>query len=381
MCAQNSNSDRSADKGPDSISSAHGDMRVGADRHESGVPEAHAELQSLADRLREALLTVAWRQWRVLGAGAAGRSASTTFSRAAGEPRLHLQSLVDPEALVQVSLLLLDHERRLGDLLHDWGARNSGLLSVQRMKNLMSDYPDLVRESLIHRMAWFAAVARDAGKDLRWKSLAKDWVEPSSGNPLARPKGEHAPIAASTKSRATRARLVAGATLVLRLRLGLGVGVKADLIAFLLADEDEGATVRDIAEATRYTVAAVRRAAEDLAAARLIESLQGQPTGYQTSYGAWAPLLGLQDNRPQWANWHERFQFALAFLQWADSARERPLSEYAFGAHGRQLLERYRPVFENDGVANESARSPVQDWGAHVSRSVRSLAARMEETA
>lgn len=364
---------------------------------ESGIRDARAELQQLADRLRQALLTVAWRQWRVLGAGSARRPSQGDVSRGGNDPRRHLHALVDPEALVLVSLVLLDHEQRLGDLLHDWGVRNSDLLSVQRMKNLETDYPAAVRGPLSHRVAWFAAVARDEGKDLRWRSLAQGWPGLAGSRPgelaegqhmlpalrafSTRAYGAHAPADAQAKTRAVRTHLVAGATLVLRLRLGLGVGVKADLISFLLARTDDRATIREISDATRYTVAAVRRAADDLAAARLIESLDGQPAGYRVTYDAWAPLLGLHDRPPRWASWHERFQFATAFLHWADVARERPLSAYAFGANGRELLERNQPAFERDLVAVWSAHSQVSDWAAFVSRAVQSLASWMEQMA
>ncbi len=394
MCAQTSGSSRRS-KGTSGIAGAQGAGDRGDGNHnESGASDAHTELQQLSDRLRHAILTVVWRQWRVLGAGAVSRPVAGQGSRDGEEPRHRLHALVDPEALVLVSLVLLDHEQRLGDLLHDWGARNSDLLSVQRMKNLEADYPEPVRGQLTHRVGWFAAVARDVGKDLRWRKLAQGWNEvpgrrpeaaEHQGEPLdrlqARAHGAHAPANASTKVRATRARLVAGTTLMLRLRLGLGVGVKADLIAFLLGRVEEWATVREIADATGYTVAAVRRAAEDLAAARLVESLDGHPAGYRAMYEAWAPLLEFRDRPPRWASWHERFQFATAFLQWADDARERPLSTYAFGTHGRHLLERYRPAFERDLVAVWSAHSPVQDWAAFVSQSVRALASWMEERA
>ena len=103
--------------------------------------------------------------------------------------------------------------------------------------------------------------------------------------------------------------------------------------------------------------------------------------GYRARYDAWAPLLGLQDRPPRWANWHARFQFAVAFLEWADAVRERPLSPYAFGAQGRDLLERHRPAFEYDRTAAWGARNPVQDWGAYVGESVRALATWMEAMA
>lgn len=375
----------------------------------AGVPDARAELERLADGLRQSLLTVAWQQWRALGAGAAGgRASEGERPRGLGGqgrrrlPHTLADTLVDPEALVLVSLLLVDHERRLGDLLHDWGTRNSDLLSIQRMKNLEATYPEPVRGLLSQRLAWFAAVARDEGKDLRWRSLAQGWSGPSAGDPgesaesqnetsaeassHKRMYGAHAPRNAPTKMRAARARLVARSTLMLRLRLGLGVGVKADLVTFLLARAEEWATVRDIADATGYTVAAVRRAAEDMAEARLIEarsieSRNRQPASYRATREAWAPLLGLRYPPLSWGSWHERFRFATAFLHWAEVARERPLSAYAFGSQGRQLLEQHHVAFERDQVAVWSSHSAVEDWGEFVGRAVRSLGSWMEETA
>ena len=396
MCAQTSDSGSSSETAPhhDTPTTADGADESGS-RDEHRALDAHAELAQLARALRVALLDVVWRQWRVLGASASNGSARSATLRASEDSPQPRHAVVDPEALVLVSLTLLDQERRLGDLLHDWGARNSDLLSVQRMKNLMADYSDPVRAPLARRVAWFAAVAREVGKDLRWRSVAQDWDlspdrrpdfethqgSPTMGAKYVRAIGAHAPPNASSKARATRTRLVSGATLMLQLRLGLGVGVKSDLLAFLLANEGEPATVRDIAKATGYTVAAVRRAADDLAAARLIESRDGQPVGYRATYDAWAPLLGLPDHRIWWANWHQQFLFSADFLHWADAARERPLSVYAFGAHGRNLIEQHRAAFERDRIAVWSAHAPVQDPGAFVSRSVRALSAWMEDMA
>ena len=351
------------------------------------------ELERLAGELRRATLNVVWAQWRTLGAGATARSA---------ERSRHPRTLIDPEALVLVSLVLMGDERRLADLLHDWIAKNSDLLSVQRMKNLAGDYPDAVQGALAGRLAWLATVARDVGKDLRWRSAVQRWAELSeklggAGDASAIPeepsehlragaKAAHArpqrnarAVRASLKSRATRTRLTSDASLLLRLRLAFGVSVKADLLSFLLARTDEWATVRHIATATAYTPAAVRRAADDLAAARLIHALEGQPTSYRVSYSAWAPLLELEDRPPRWGSWHERFVFVIAFLYWTDAARERPLSRYALGANGRELLERHRLAFESDLIAVWSPHSPIKDWTTFLGRAVGSLAGWMEE--
>lgn len=350
--------------------------------------DARVDLQATADELRAAVLDVAWRQWRALGASASSKS---TAQREQGH---HLHSLIDPEALVLISLVLLRDERRLADLLHDWAVWNSDLLSVQRVKNLEADYPKPAQDVLIERLGWFATVAQNVGKDLRWRALADmrsneastrdgststEGLLPQIERPGVRARGKHAPANSSSKMSAARARLRSGATLQLRLRLGLGVGIKADLLAFLLGRVEDWATIREIADATRYTVAAVRRATDDLAAARLIESLEGQPTSYRVVYGSWAPLLGLEHRPPRWASWHERFVFVTALLEWADSMGERELSHYALGVHGRDLLERYRAAFDRDGIATWSEHSPVEDWAAFFIRSARSLGNWMRE--
>lgn len=359
----------------------------------SSQSDAHPTLQQLADEARQAVLEVAWRQWRALGAAAVRTTPKSAIHPAVAESR-QLQTLVDPEALILISLALMDDERRLADVLHDWGARNADLLSVQRMKNLEADYPESMRRSLAERRSWFAKVACEVGKDLRWRSLMEDHAPTGAPDAEAPPddesiatwhpsraKGDHAPRGTSTKSRATRARLTTDATLLLRLRLGLGVGVKADVLAYLLGNAEGWETVRDIAASTGYTVAAVRRSVDDLAAARFVASLEGQPASYSATLNEWAPLLQIEGRAPHWASWHERFVFATALLQWAEEARERPLSDYAFAAFGRTLLERHRLAFERDQIAVWSSHSSVADWGEFVQRVVRALIAWMQRTA
>src|SRR5882672_11418816 len=193
--------------------------------------DAGLKLEYLAATLRRVTLQVVWRQWRALGAAAASR---------AGQGDHDLQALIDPEALLLVSLVLMHDERRLVDLLHDWGARNSDLLSVQRVKNLAAAYPAEIQNPLLNHLTWFATIAINEGKDLRWRSVVGDAA--ASLDPVQ-------PRSARGKIRSTRARLTSEAALTLRLRLGFGVGVRADMLAYLLARVQEWATVREISEA------------------------------------------------------------------------------------------------------------------------------------
>jgi hypothetical protein len=230
--------------------------------------------------LLRSAVEVARRQWRGIGApvGAAERVAA----------------VVDPEALLHLSVALAPREPWLMDAMAAWMALHSSLLSVQRVRNLAADFPPSGRE----RLAALARVAMDEGKDARWKPLA-------DGRP-ADPRPRRAP------GRAIQRRFTNATALLLQLRLGMGVGVKADVLAFLLATNGAPASAAEIAEAIRYTVVAVRRAADEMTSARFVRAARGErggdgPTTYAAPPDAWAAVLGIDPPFPPWRGWRERF--------------------------------------------------------------------------
>src|SRR5260221_6996777 len=85
--------------------------------------DAGLKLDILRARLRNVTLDVVWRQWRALGAGAGARGGGGGHASSA---------LFDPQGLLPVSVVLLFAGGRVGNILHDWGARNSHLLSAPR---------------------------------------------------------------------------------------------------------------------------------------------------------------------------------------------------------------------------------------------------------
>jgi hypothetical protein len=275
--------------------------------------QAREELRELTASLTKATVDIAWRQWSALGGTASVRQRAT--------------ALVDPEALVLVSLALDAAEPRLTDLVADWMTRNSDLLSVQRMRNLAKGYPEETQARLGH----LARIAYEDAKDHRWKSL----VRPDAG---ALPRRRN-------KRRTVRAQPIEPAALVLRLRLAFGVGIKADLLAYLLGtDQEAAASIAVSAVATGYTVAAVRKAANDLVAARLIEAIMDAPTHYQAPRAAWRALLQVQDFA-KWRAWSARFAFVVDFLDWASKTRDRPLTRYVLESAGRDLIDRHATAF------------------------------------
>lgn len=289
-----------------------------------------------ADTLRDAALDLLWRQWRTVGATA----------DAPGEAR----AIVDPEALVLMSLAMQAHERRLVDVTGAWVQRNASLLSIQRLRNLAGGFPAPVPTSL----AALARVAVEQAKDLRWRSLL---------DPGAPPLGMR-----DGRLRSLEAPLGRWQAVVLQLRRGIGVGVKADALAFLLGAhlEAEWWSVAAIASATGYTPAAVRRAADDLAAARFVRApaTAARVRGTQRLYGIdlahWKALLGVSAEHPGWGYWPERFAFVLDVLAWSDrriadapasQVAEPAIARHAENIEARALLERHEAALLHDRVA------------------------------
>ena len=286
--------------------------------------QAGALVQRTEQAAREAALTVCWEQWRSLGAyaGAYGVRRAT--------------SIIDPEALVLLSLLLRDEERRLDDFMGWWAATGATLLSVQRVHNLARGFPEQVQE----RLAAFARLATEEG-DRRWARHQAEF----SGFALTPREGKGA----------ERLALYEAPALMLRLRAGFGVGAKADLLAFLLGLGGERASTKEAAKALGYTEVAVRTAAQEMVLARFVAETPERPARYAADPEAWAGLLGFGGGdrppeeygaSPRWQHWAGVFAFLTDVLVWVDRGREAEWSPYLWSSRARDLSERHRKALD-----------------------------------
>jgi hypothetical protein len=286
-------------------------------------------VNEVAKDLRAATLGYLWRQWRAVGATVSSGSQA--------------RIIVDPEVLILMSLWMLEHERRLADVVWSWVGINSSLLSIQRLGNLRESFPPEVS----HRLSAVAENRLTEAKDPRWKSLKLDRTE-SLG-------------ARSAKTRAIQPRLNSWATLIIQLRLGLGVGVKADALAFVLGLNPAGsewASVAMIADALGYTPTAVRRAADDLARARFIRSLETAESEsaaqrmFSSQAADWATLLHLSVNQPGWGFWRERYLFVIDVLTWLDREESKRTGDYARDVQAREILSRHGLALRKDRIVD-----------------------------
>ncbi len=258
--------------------------------------------------LREATAEAAWTQW------------SAIFTVAASHRPA--RSIVDPEALLLISLALRDHEPRLWSAAVTWAQFGSRLLSVQRAKNVAPAFPAPVRG----RLAEFARLAMDDGGDQRWRSLA------SRASRTRKPGG---------RARVGAPRVAGGPALMLRLRLGLGVGIKPDVLAHLIGHAGGAMAIVLVARATAYYGRAVRRALEELLAAGFVESRPTTPVSYRVDNSKWAGLLEFESrNPPAWRDWAGTYAFIAALDDWS---HQLPESELVLASEARDLVAERGP--------------------------------------
>ena len=277
----------------------------------------------------QAGLKVCWAQWSALGAYAAPEQTRRPIS------------IVDPEALILLSLGLEKEERRMGDMLFWWASVGSRLTSVQRIRTLAKDFPEDVQ----HSVGRYASLASAAG-DRRWNRLAAE-VGPG---PRHRDRGLKGPDVLN---------LTEASTLILRLRAAFGVGSKADTLAFLLGIGGSWVSVSVISEATGYSGTAIRAAARDMALGRLIRETEDRPALYFVPPKPWSELLEIQrygsSHRgdlamPPWRFWSDTFGFLLRVANWAERAMESEGALEVVASRARDIVLDCVHTFDLNGI-------------------------------
>lgn len=275
-----------------------------------------SSLTDSAAELAESMLDVAWRQWNAIGGGA-------TTDRPA-------QSIIDPEALVLYTLTAIGQNQRFESILFSWLEVNGDLLSVQRMKNLVTLFPSRVANYL----PVFARNARAIAAHPKWSALGDVATATQKRRLIELPE--------SRKS--VRAPLRQSPALLLRLRLAMGVGVKADVLSVLIGQRESRSTVKEIVDFTGYTNVAIRGALESLAEAGFVDARPGRPQSYSAPRERWGTLLGVL-SIPHWQPWAQFYAFGVAIGDLVDQATTHAFSDYALRTKVREVIERAPLLF------------------------------------
>ncbi len=287
---------------------------------------SQSTVASLAEKARSVATEAVWVQWSGLG--------SMVVQDGKHRPR----SVIDPEALVLASAALWEHERRLFDVAAWWAATGASLLSAHRVRALTKQFPDAAGRGF----GEFAHLAAETG-DRRWKGYSRipPEVEPRPG------KGPK------------QLRLSGECTLLLRLRAGMGPGARSDTFAFVLSEQSGGVGVKEIHQATGFSMPNVRAAARELALGGFLEEMSGYPTAYGTRPGFAEQFVGLLFGRsastngetgvPVWAYWSQIYSFLLTVATW-DEPSSPKANRYVASSAARKLFGEYRWVFRANRI-------------------------------
>lgn len=295
-----------------------------------------AIVAAIAARAREIATEMARAQWGVLTGATAGPVERRPLS------------IVDPEALVLLSLAFRPYDRRVAEMVAGAARTGARLLGVDRMAALAPSFSGASQEGF-REFAWMAAEAGDG----RWGPHAE---RPPDDRPGVR------------RRRVGPLRVVDAPALMVRLRAGLGVGGKADVLTFLLGVHGAGVPLKGIALATGYTTRELRKAVEEMGEAGLVRTLDRSPLEFCVDHRAWASVLGLNQARPggragvpPWRWWSMVFAFLAAVDEWAVQAEEDKWSAYVASSRARDLVQDHAPHLH---VAGIELPDPRQSTGA-----------------
>lgn len=202
----------------------------------------------------ERLLDLLWRQWTTIGVSGYSSAKVTT--------------VIDPEALLLLTLTVARHDARLFDEVLDWLEVNGGFLNVQRLQNL-------VKQSGFQAKAALSAVAEVLGHKssmaLKWRKLASQYSHDKElslffmedGRPMPTPKicdeifQRHGLLRPAFQRRGLSGPFPGDGmpALLLRLRALFGVNLRCEILCLLGAvDEIHPSLIaKSIGHGTRAT--------------------------------------------------------------------------------------------------------------------------------
>jgi len=197
----------------------------------------NTSLSEFKKKILEKLLDLLWRQWSAIGVSGYSNSEES--------------KVIDPEALLLLTLTVARHDARLFDEVLDWLQVNGDYLNVQRINNLLKQFDFQAKAEL-------SAVAEMLGQKssvaLRWKKLATKYSQDKEsslfymkdGRPMPTPNEydqifrRHGLLRAVVKKRGLSQTFPKEGmpSLLLRLRALFGVTLRCEILC-LLGSVDE----------------------------------------------------------------------------------------------------------------------------------------------
>jgi len=250
---------------------------------------------------------------------------------------------IDPEALLLLTFEVGRGEPRLFEEVLDWMFVNEKLLSVQRLRNLVTDDED--RRLVEAVLGWLGQKRRRARLGSR-SPRTEGQPEPFfRGSLMEVPDPDPAflalgflkpPTDPSGKSQDPDVSLPIN--FAFHLRLLLGVSVRAEVARSLLTTAAPWMNAQALAESTAYAKRNVQEAVGALVDVGFVDSVM---VGNENRYAAnprWAEFLG-GDPRPGTKDWPQLFRAYRLILRWLFNRTTQGLSDYLLLSSARTLAE------------------------------------------
>lgn len=293
------------------------------------------------------LLDLLWRQWSALGVS--------------GQTSKKEHRVVDPEALLLLSLTICRYDARLFDEILDWLVANGAFLNVQRLRNLKKRFAFQSQSQL---SAISELLMEKSNDPLKWKRLTASRSprkpEPlfflKSGKPIPIPD-ENAPEFSAYGLLRGPIRLRGHAqpfptkgvpSLLLRLRALLGVNARCELLCLLAAAEEIHPS--DVARKTGYSPRTVQNTLAEMARSGVVQVRSGnRAKWYWLQSGVLDPLLKPEGSPAPWFTWAPLFR-ALEML-WIGviDPKWKNLDPLTQASELRRLGKEMRPLLADAG--------------------------------
>lgn len=289
-------------------------------------------LSAIGAAARRTALQATWAQWSAI---------THTASPAADKDPT---SVVDPEALLLLSLTLWNDERRLRDLCFAFAIESAKLLSVHRAQEVCTAFPESSQALLAEFASWV--------KHPSWFRLAKRAAVADIAPPRTKPLG---PL-----------RLHNPPALYFRFRKAFGVGLKSDLLACTVCRQDRSATVAQLASFMAYSERNTRSAADDLVDAGFLvrddysprQTYRAAPGDWSTFLSFGAPEAASVPHVPRWQPWATLFAFLAHVADAGQRSETQGWSDYVTHSRARDLIEHHYPEFLKAEIAQWSGTMP-----------------------
>jgi len=297
------------------------------------------------NELKTSQLELIWDLWSELGISGYGKPSN---------------SIVDPEALLLYSLILARSDARLYDEIIDWTIRNGELLSIPRIKSLLSIFPAQKQVGAL------AELLVEKERHSKWKALIS-----FGNNEMSEPlfysyNYEALPIIGEPDPRFLRHGLIRSAwnwrnhslpfnpnncgTFILKLRAFIGVTARCEIIASLIegTEKHPSQIAREIAFASKTTQETLVQMAQS-------EIILVRPRGREKLYHlntAFASSL-TSGSIPRFVPWILLFELSQQLITLYEKASKANLSEPGFIAMFRKTVDSFENRLLDAGVSRE----------------------------